>query len=159
MYFFPIARNSHRGILFRYKIWLPVIHAFQQKYPAETAPNASSITRLGQRFYDTGSVADRKQSGIASIVKTKVADVETTLQRSPKKSPSVYINIVTKIPEGLKLAKMIAKVVRFVTKSPTWTPKMTPTWLYRNDFTKFPLNHHYDVTDGVACEYYNFNVN
>ncbi|GFV40163.1 hypothetical protein TNCV_3953601 [Trichonephila clavipes] len=35
-----------------------------------------------------------KQSGRTSIVKTKVADVETTLQRSPMKRPSVYTNII-----------------------------------------------------------------
>ncbi|GFX44966.1 DUF4817 domain-containing protein [Trichonephila clavipes] len=70
-----------------------MINAFQQKYPGETAPNASTITV--QRFRDTGSVADRKQSGRASIVKTKVADVETALQRNPMKRPSVYTNIIT----------------------------------------------------------------
>ncbi|GFT73922.1 hypothetical protein TNCV_4895541 [Trichonephila clavipes] len=36
---------------------------------------------------DTGSIADRKRSDKAPIVKTKVADVETTLQRSPMKRP------------------------------------------------------------------------
>ncbi|GFT72959.1 hypothetical protein TNCV_1976631 [Trichonephila clavipes] len=25
-----------------------------------------------------------------------------------------------------------------------WSPKMTPTWLYPQDFAKFPLNHHYN---------------
>ncbi|GFT88749.1 DUF4817 domain-containing protein [Trichonephila clavipes] len=54
-------------------------NTFQQKYPGETAPNASMITLLKQRFRDTGSVADRKLSGRAFIMKTKVADVETTL--------------------------------------------------------------------------------
>ncbi|GFX96174.1 DUF4817 domain-containing protein [Trichonephila clavipes] len=53
------------------------------------------ITRFVQWFQNTGSVADRKQSGKASIMKTKVADVETALQRSPMKRPSVYINIIT----------------------------------------------------------------
>ncbi|GFY11290.1 DUF4817 domain-containing protein [Trichonephila clavipes] len=71
----------------------------QLKYPGETAPNASTITRLVQRFRDTGSVADRKQSGTikgtASILKTKMADVETALQNSPMKISSVNINIVT----------------------------------------------------------------
>ncbi|GFX57973.1 hypothetical protein TNCV_705551 [Trichonephila clavipes] len=33
--------------------------------------------------------------GRASTVKAKVADVETVLQRSPMKRPSVYINIIT----------------------------------------------------------------
>ncbi|GFX04943.1 DUF4817 domain-containing protein [Trichonephila clavipes] len=57
-----------------------VINAFQQKYPGKKSLNASTITHLGQRFHDTGSVADSKRSGIAFIVKTKVADMETALQ-------------------------------------------------------------------------------
>ncbi|GFT12869.1 DUF4817 domain-containing protein [Trichonephila clavipes] len=68
-----------------------VINAFQQKYLGEIAPNASTITILVQRFRDTGSVADRKRSGRASIVKTKVADVEITLQRSPFKRPYTWL--------------------------------------------------------------------
>ncbi|GFU66074.1 hypothetical protein TNCV_1116861 [Trichonephila clavipes] len=27
---------------------------------------------------------------------------------------------------------------------PTWSPKMMPTWLYRQDFAKFSLNRHYN---------------
>ncbi|GFV02173.1 uncharacterized protein TNCV_1573851 [Trichonephila clavipes] len=61
-----VSKNSHRGILFRCKISLPVINSFQQKYPGETAPNASMVTRLVQRFCGTGSVADRKHSGRSS---------------------------------------------------------------------------------------------
>ncbi|GFQ98185.1 hypothetical protein TNCT_636021 [Trichonephila clavata] len=45
--------------------------------------NESTITCLVR---DIGSVADRKRSGRASVVKTKVAGVETALQRSPMKS-------------------------------------------------------------------------
>ncbi|GFT60653.1 zinc finger MYM-type protein 1 [Trichonephila clavipes] len=30
-------------------------------------------------------------------------------------------------------------------KSPNWPPKMMPTWLYRQDFTKFSLNRHYNT--------------
>ncbi|GFQ83612.1 hypothetical protein TNCT_217631 [Trichonephila clavata] len=44
------------------------------------------MTRLVQRFRDRGLVTDRKRSGRASLVKTKVADVETALQRSLLKS-------------------------------------------------------------------------
>ncbi|GFV10979.1 DUF4817 domain-containing protein [Trichonephila clavipes] len=66
-----------------------------QKYPGDAAPNASSTTRLVQRFRDTGSVADRKQSGRVPIVKRKATDGETTVQRSLLKRPSVYINIIT----------------------------------------------------------------
>ncbi|GFS73743.1 DUF4817 domain-containing protein [Trichonephila clavipes] len=62
-----------------------VMNAFQQKYPGEAALNASTITLLVQRIRGTGSVADRKRSGRASLVETKVADVETALQRSPMK--------------------------------------------------------------------------
>ncbi|GFU94037.1 hypothetical protein TNCV_1738891 [Trichonephila clavipes] len=52
-----------------------------QKYPGDAAPNASSTTRLVQRFRDTGSVADRKQSGRVPIVKRKATDGETTVQK------------------------------------------------------------------------------
>ncbi|GFV28306.1 DUF4817 domain-containing protein [Trichonephila clavipes] len=79
-----------------------VINAFQQKHPGET-PNASTITLLEQQFRDTGSIVDRKRSGRASIGKTKVADVETVLQRNPLKRPYVYINIVTEFISLLKV--------------------------------------------------------
>ncbi|GFX01333.1 hypothetical protein TNCV_3730021 [Trichonephila clavipes] len=45
-----------------------------------------------------------------------------------------------------------------ITKLPTWSPKMMPTWLYRQHFAMFPLNHHYNLRNGVACEYYNFKI-
>ncbi|GFX48709.1 DUF4817 domain-containing protein [Trichonephila clavipes] len=61
----------------------------------ETAPNASTITRFVQRFRDTGSVADGKQSGRASVFEMKMADEQTVLQRNPIKRPSVYIFIIT----------------------------------------------------------------
>ncbi|GFR11111.1 hypothetical protein TNCT_209951 [Trichonephila clavata] len=63
-----------------------VINAFKLIYSGETAPNASVITYLVHWFRDTGSVVDRKRSVRASIVKTKVADVENTLQRSSMES-------------------------------------------------------------------------
>ncbi|GFX62899.1 hypothetical protein TNCV_1099921 [Trichonephila clavipes] len=53
-------------------------HASPQKYPGKTAPNSSMIKLLVQWLSDTGSVADRKRSGRAFIMKTKVADVETS---------------------------------------------------------------------------------
>ncbi|GFV49808.1 hypothetical protein TNCV_1390901, partial [Trichonephila clavipes] len=28
--------------------------------------------------------------------------------------------------------------------APTWSPKIMPTWLYRQDFAKFSLNRHYN---------------
>ncbi|GFS61512.1 uncharacterized protein TNCV_4312241 [Trichonephila clavipes] len=36
--------------------------------------------------------------------------------------------------------------------SPKWSPEMMPTWLYRQDFTKFSLNRHYDGScKGEIC--------
>ncbi|GFW63553.1 DUF4817 domain-containing protein [Trichonephila clavipes] len=89
---------------FAIKSHCPVINAFQQKYPDEAAPNASVITFLVQRFRETGLVADRKRSGRAFIMKTKVADVEIALQ-SPFKRASIYINIITEFISHLKVMK------------------------------------------------------
>ncbi|GFW31577.1 DUF4817 domain-containing protein [Trichonephila clavipes] len=93
--FFQEQRIAIGEFYFSTKSHCRVINEFQQKYPGETTPNASTITRLVQQFRDSGSVADRKRSGRASIVKTKVADVVTALQRSPMKRPSIFINIIT----------------------------------------------------------------
>ncbi|GFY00328.1 DUF4817 domain-containing protein [Trichonephila clavipes] len=82
-----------------------VINAFQQKYPGETAPYTSMIILLVQRLRDTGSVVDRKRSGRAFIMKKKATDVETTLQRSPLKRPSVCINSITEFISLLKVMK------------------------------------------------------
>ncbi|GFS95861.1 hypothetical protein TNCV_2259361 [Trichonephila clavipes] len=84
------------------------------------------------------------------------------------KSVDFFINF-QKNPERPKLAKygcqhghqvtkMFAKIGKLVHKSPTWSPKIIPNWLYHQDFTKLSLNPHYSVQDGVACEYYNFNI-
>ncbi|GFV81017.1 hypothetical protein TNCV_2270011 [Trichonephila clavipes] len=62
--------------------------------------------------------------------------------------------IIFKIPEGPELAKNGHQVTKMVTslfaKPPKWSstcsPKITPTWLYRQDFTKVPLNHRYNQT-------------
>ncbi|GFV38417.1 DUF4817 domain-containing protein [Trichonephila clavipes] len=67
------------------KSYCRVINAFQQTYPGETSPNASTIAPLVQRFRDTVLIEDRKRSSRVSIVKTKVADIETALQISPMK--------------------------------------------------------------------------
>ncbi|GFX63839.1 DUF4817 domain-containing protein [Trichonephila clavipes] len=92
-------------LYFAIKSYCRKIKAFQQKYPVETAPNASTITVLVQWFRDTGTVSDRKRSDRASIVKTIMKDVETALQRSPLKRPSVYINIITEFISLLKMMK------------------------------------------------------
>ncbi|GFW00496.1 DUF4817 domain-containing protein [Trichonephila clavipes] len=75
------------------------------KYRGETAHNASTITRLVQLFRGTESVADRKRSGRAYIVKTKVADGDIALQRNPLKRLSVCKNIITEFMSFLKVMK------------------------------------------------------
>ncbi|GFS49880.1 hypothetical protein TNCV_3676191 [Trichonephila clavipes] len=35
--------------------------------------------------------------------------------------------------------------------SPTCSPKMMPTWLYRQDFAKFSLNRHYNVRENAMA--------
>ncbi|GFV67031.1 uncharacterized protein TNCV_357171 [Trichonephila clavipes] len=42
--------------------------------------------------------------------------------------------------------------VQSISKLPTWSPKMMPTWHYRQHFAMFPLNHRYNVRNGVACD-------
>ncbi|GFT03358.1 hypothetical protein TNCV_2985261 [Trichonephila clavipes] len=41
---------------------------------------------------------------------------------------------------------MVAKSPKLSPKLPNWSSKMMPTWLYRQDIAKFPLNHHYNET-------------
>ncbi|GFV97114.1 hypothetical protein TNCV_3527001 [Trichonephila clavipes] len=45
---------------------------------------------------------------------------------------------------------MITKSPKWSLKSPTWSPKMTPTWLYRQDFAKLALNHHYNAVGSLV---------
>ncbi|GFW50886.1 hypothetical protein TNCV_3591681 [Trichonephila clavipes] len=45
---------------------------------------------------------------------------------------------IQRVPNSPKM------VANMIAKSPTWSPKMTPTWIYRQDFTKFPLNPNYN---------------
>ncbi|GFX66742.1 ig-like and fibronectin type-III domain-containing protein 2 [Trichonephila clavipes] len=94
MIFSQVQRIAIVEFYFATKSHCLVINAFQQKYPGETAPNASTITLSVQRFRDTGLVADKKRSGRASIVKEKVVDLQTCLRRSPIKRPSIYISII-----------------------------------------------------------------
>ncbi|GFU67728.1 hypothetical protein TNCV_4586151 [Trichonephila clavipes] len=48
--------------------------------------------------------------------------------------------------------------VQPIAKLPTGSPKMTPTWLYHQHFAMLPLNRHYNVTNGIAYDYYYFNI-
>ncbi|GFV31102.1 hypothetical protein TNCV_4314271, partial [Trichonephila clavipes] len=55
-----------------------------------------------------------------------------------------------KIPEGSEFAndaKMIAKVTKLAANLVT---KMMPTWLYRQDFAKFSLNRHDNLSNTTA---------
>ncbi|GFV02527.1 DUF4817 domain-containing protein [Trichonephila clavipes] len=103
--FFQEQRIVIAGLHFAIKSHCRVINAFRQKYRGDTAPNASTITVLVQWILDKGSVADRKRSDRAYIVKTKVTDVETALQRSPLKRPPVFINTITEFIPLLKVMK------------------------------------------------------
>ncbi|GFX90692.1 hypothetical protein TNCV_3195101 [Trichonephila clavipes] len=71
MIFFQEQRIAMVEFYFATKSHFHVINVFQQNYPGETAPNASQITRSGQRFRYTRSVTDWKQSVGASTVKAK----------------------------------------------------------------------------------------
>ncbi|GFV70693.1 hypothetical protein TNCV_2022571 [Trichonephila clavipes] len=51
-----------------------------------------------------------------------------------------------KDPFGPEHAYMVAK-------SPTWSSKIIPTWLYHQDFAKFPLNHHYNASMENCVEF------
>ncbi|GFY14396.1 DUF4817 domain-containing protein [Trichonephila clavipes] len=76
------------------------------------------ITLLVQPLRGTESVADRKSSGRVFIMKTKLAYVETALQRSPLKRPSVCMNIITKLIPFLKVMKGTlgsSKTAKFIT--------------------------------------------
>ncbi|GFS65603.1 hypothetical protein TNCV_1924641 [Trichonephila clavipes] len=46
---------------------------------------------------------------------------------------------------GCRVAKTVTKVVKLVVKSLTGSPNVRPTWLYSQDFFKFPLNCHYNL--------------
>ncbi|GFX75595.1 transposon Tf2-6 polyprotein [Trichonephila clavipes] len=48
--------------------------------------------------------------------------------------------------------------VQSIAKLTTWSPKMMSTWLYRQHFAMFLLNHYYDVRNGVAYEHYKFSI-
>ncbi|GFW32318.1 uncharacterized protein TNCV_674771 [Trichonephila clavipes] len=49
-----------------------------------------------------------------------------------------------KIPEGSELTNMVANDAK-------WSPKMMPTWLYRQDFAKFSLDRHYNDFWVAGC--------
>ncbi|GFV81366.1 nucleolar protein 4-like [Trichonephila clavipes] len=51
-----------------------------------------------------------------------------------------------KKPEGPKFAK---NGRQHDDKSPKWSPKTMTTWIYRKDFTKFSLNHHYNTNGSI----------
>ncbi|KAJ8874175.1 hypothetical protein PR048_025017 [Dryococelus australis] len=61
-----------------------VADEFRLRYPDTTVPNNATITRLSNRFRESGSAADKKRSGRPAILaEAKLADVERTMLRSP----------------------------------------------------------------------------
>ncbi|GFW30277.1 hypothetical protein TNCV_3850481 [Trichonephila clavipes] len=51
---------------------------------------------------------------------------------------------IQRAPNSPKMVtNMIAKSPKWLPKSQNWSPKMTSTWHYRQDFANFPLNYHY----------------
>jgi hypothetical protein len=60
---------------------------FRDIFPDSPVPNKSTVSRLVNRFRDTGSVQDRNRSGRPSVLSDDSSDdIRQTLLRSPRKS-------------------------------------------------------------------------
>jgi hypothetical protein len=60
---------------------------FRDTFPDSPLPNKSTVSRLVNRFRDTGSVQDRNRSGRLSVLSdNSLDDIRQTLLRSPRKS-------------------------------------------------------------------------
>jgi hypothetical protein len=60
---------------------------FRDTFPDSPVPNKSTISRLVNRFHDTGSVQDRNRSGRPSVLSDdSLDDIRQTLFRSQRKS-------------------------------------------------------------------------
>ncbi|GFX81800.1 uncharacterized protein TNCV_2570011 [Trichonephila clavipes] len=53
-------------------------------------------------------------------------------------------------PHQVELQHINFRTIQTMAKFPAWSPKLMPTWLYRQHFAMFPLNHHYNGRNGVA---------
>jgi hypothetical protein len=69
------------------RYYLTCHNAFRDTYPDSPVPKKLAITRLVNRFCDTGSVQDRNRSGRPSVLSDdNLDDICQTLLRSPRKS-------------------------------------------------------------------------
>jgi hypothetical protein len=67
--------------------YLTCQNQFRDTFPDSPVPNKSAISRLVNRFRDTGSVQDRNRSGRPSALSDdSLDDIRQTLLRSPRKS-------------------------------------------------------------------------
>lgn len=72
---------------FATKSYVSVKEAFQIKFVGVPPPEKKSISRLTNRFRETGSVCDRKRSGRPTVLTDDVLEnVKTRLLNSPRKS-------------------------------------------------------------------------
>jgi hypothetical protein len=64
--------------------YLTCQNEFRDTFPDSPVPNKSSLSRLVNRFRDTGSVLDRNRSGRLSVLSDdSLDDIRQTLLRSP----------------------------------------------------------------------------
>jgi hypothetical protein len=69
------------------RTYLTCQNEFRDTFPDSPVPNKSTISRLVNRFRDTGSVQDRNRSGRPSVLSyDSLDDILQTLLRSPGKS-------------------------------------------------------------------------
>jgi hypothetical protein len=67
--------------------YLTCQNEFRDTFPDSPVPNKSKISRLVNRFRDTGSVQDTHRSGRPSVLSDEILDdISQTLLRSPRKS-------------------------------------------------------------------------
>jgi hypothetical protein len=67
--------------------YLTCQNEFRDTFPDSPVPNKSTVSRLVNRFRDTGSVQDRNRSGRPSVISNdSLDDIRQPLLRSPRKS-------------------------------------------------------------------------
>jgi transposase len=67
--------------------YLTCQNEFRDTFPDSPVPNRSTVSRLVNRFRDTGSVQDRNRSGRPWVLSVdSLVDIRQTLLRSPRKS-------------------------------------------------------------------------
>jgi hypothetical protein len=85
--FFTSATSVHCRTLLASRSYLICQNELRDTFPDSSVPNKSTISRLVNRFRDTGSVQDRNRSGRTSVLSVdSLDDIRQTLLRSPRKS-------------------------------------------------------------------------